>query len=128
MMAQPRGKCESVIVYGDRVITKKRKLSCIDSKFKFIHGIHLVFTCVLYLTTIKTARSFKVLRKILSSIVSLTIPCSSRFAVSVVLTFTNSVGNLFVINDLGTTLRHIHNIINQQRKTAENSFRIFSFN
>lgn len=63
MMAQRRGKCESVIVYGDRVITKKRKLSCIDSKFKFIHRIHLVFTCVLDLTTIKTARSFKVLKK-----------------------------------------------------------------
>ena len=40
MMAQSRGKCESaVIVYGDRVITKKRKLSCIDSKFKYILSI-----------------------------------------------------------------------------------------
>ena len=46
-MAQSTGKCESaVIVYGDRVITKKRKLSCIDSKFKFILSIHLVL--VLY--------------------------------------------------------------------------------
>ena len=47
MKAQSTGKCESaVIVYGDRVITKKRKLSCIDSKFKFILSIHLVL--VLY--------------------------------------------------------------------------------
>ena len=50
-MAQSTGKCESaVIVYGDRVITKKRKLSCIDSKFKFILSIHfsigIVFTYV----------------------------------------------------------------------------------
>ena len=26
----------NVVVFGDRVITKKRKLSCIDSKFKLI--------------------------------------------------------------------------------------------
>ena len=45
-MAQPRGKYESassVIVYGDRVITKKRKLSCIDSKFKFIICLSVAF-------------------------------------------------------------------------------------
>ena len=48
-MAQSPGKCESaVIVYGDRVITKKRKLSCIDSKFKFILSIHLVLVSIVF--------------------------------------------------------------------------------